>query len=95
MDLESQAAEETGRLERQIDMLKMEVESKDNELNKVRHEKERVEIYSTFIIIQCTLQCYCNTVLLIQYKIHNKLNSKKDRIHASYKVTYIRTTNMR
>ncbi|CAG5090077.1 Oidioi.mRNA.OKI2018_I69.PAR.g12454.t1.cds [Oikopleura dioica] len=33
MDLESQAAEETGRLERQIDMLKMEVESKDNELN--------------------------------------------------------------
>ena len=39
MDLESQAAEESARLEKQIDLLKMEVQGKDNELNKLRHEK--------------------------------------------------------
>ena len=41
MDLESQAAEESARLEKQIDILKMEVHGKDNELNKIRHEKVR------------------------------------------------------
>ncbi|CBY39750.1 unnamed protein product, partial [Oikopleura dioica] len=41
MDLESQAAEESARLEKQIDILKLEVQGKDSELNKVRHEKER------------------------------------------------------